>query len=108
MDGECVGGVEDVDGFVVDGAAGFEQTRFARVPLVGLVIDGPVFVVGMIAAATVCAPFATIVRDARFVPWTVEVDDFVAKDVDVDHAADFVREACKKVAALGLWLAGPW
>ena len=124
MDGEGVCCVEDLGGFGVDGAAGFEEACFAVgffdvgfvfvgvgvvvVVFVGGDDDGAVvFRVVVIAAAAICGPFATIVRDARLVPWTVEVDDFVAKDVDVDHAADFVREICEKVAALGLlWLAG--
>ena len=107
LDGEGVCGVEDVGCFVVDGTAGFEQTRFAAVGLlVGFVVVPVVFVVWMIAAAAVCGPFATIVRDARLVPWMVEVDYFVAEDVNVDHAADFVWENCEKVAALGLWLGG--
>ena len=120
MDGEGVCCVEDLGGFVVDGAAGFEEACFAVgvfdvgfvfVVVVVFVVGGDdgavVFRVEMIAAAASCGPFATIVCDARLVPWTVEVDDFVAKNVDVDHAADFVREICEKVAALGLlWLAG--
>lgn len=109
LDGEGVCGVEDVGGFVVDGTAGFEEARFAdfyyHFLTVGFVV-GVFFGVGMVAAAAVCGPFAAIVRDAGLAPWTVEVDDLVAEDVDVDHSADIVREIGEKIPALGLWLAG--
>lgn len=98
LHGEGVGGVEDVGRFVVDGPAGLEETRLAV--LSGLVVR--------VIAAVIPSPFAAMVCDSRFAPRTVEMDDLVAKDVDVDHATDFVWEFREEVTALRLRPAIPW
>ena len=105
LHGEGVGGVECVGCFVVDGPAGLGKTHFA---VSGVLFRGRAFAVGMIAAV-IDSPFAAIVRESRFSPGTVEMDDLIAEDVDVDHAADFIWKFGQEVAtALGLRLGVAW
>lgn len=99
LHGEGVGRVEDVGRFVVDGSAGLDQTRFA---VLGVVVDGAVRC-GVDVMAAVQLPFAAMVHDSGLVRGVLEMDDFIAEYVDVNHAADFIWEFCKEHTAATLW-----